>query len=444
MAELPSSNVSRRRRVLAWCCYDWANSGYTTLIITVFVVYLQRVVFEPEKWGNVGPIMWAWGISASMLVGAILSPVLGALADARSSKRVWLGGTAICGGLMCVAMALIPPEYTWAVALCFPLANLALELSLTVYNGFLPEIANDQEMNRVSSLGMGLGYLGGGLALVLAIGVLAYGHRLGLPEMSARLRCCIAGTGIWWMLFTIPTLIFLKDKRPPASVKTSSVAVVKRAVKDAVSTLFQIRRYSVLALFLVSFLFFNDGVQTVISQASTFALQELDFLEGELVRVTLMIQFLALPGAILLGWLADRIGQKPALILCLIVWVFLLISAWFVTSKTAFWIMAAGVALVLGGTQAISRAIMGVLTPEQHAAQFFGFFNLSGKATSFMGTFAFGLVIAWTGSSRIAIVNLLAFFLIGLLLVFRVDLKRGIRERNAHESSRNSFTQPTT
>ena len=412
-----------RREVLAWCCYDWANSGYTTSLITIFVVYLQRFVFNSETWGNTGPIVWAWGVSASMLLGAILSPILGALADATASKRKWLAITAIGGGTACVAMAIVPPRLAWLVTACFLFANLCLELSLTVYNGFLPGIASEEEMNRVSAAGMGWGYLGGGLALLLAMLLLNFGESLG--EMGTRLRWCIALTGVWWMFFTIPTVWTLRDRQRGHRSSTQAIgllAATKSAARDVVSTLFQVRKYGTLALFLLAFLFFNDGVQTVISQSSTFALQEIHFSESELVGVILMVQFLAVPGAILVGWLSDQIGQKRALVLCLLVWIGLLTSAWCVKTKPAYWVMAVGVALVLGGTQSVSRAIMGVLTPQEHAAKFFGFFNLSGKATSFMGTFVFGLVIAWTGSSRLAVVNLLAFFIIGLVILWRVNL----------------------
>lgn len=431
-----------RRHVLAWCCYDWANSGYTTLIITVFVVYLQRVVFVAETWGNTGPIVWAWGIAVSMLLGAILSPIVGAMADARQNKRIWLAVTALSGGTACVAMAIAPPQHVWLVTACFLVANLCLELSLTVYNGFLPEIASDDEMNRVSAAGMGWGYLGGGLALLIAMLLLNYGNSFGLTDMSSRLRCCIALTGFWWAGFTLPTVLTLRDKqRPnaePDTPATGIVTAVRFAAHDAATTLFQIRKYGGLALFLLAFLFFNDGVQTVISQSSTFALQEIHFTESELVGVILMVQFLAVPGAILIGWLSDQIGQKRALESCLLIWIGLLTSVWFVNSKEAYWLMAAGVALVLGGTQSVSRAIMGVLTPEQHAAKFFGFFNLSGKATSFMGTFVFGLVIAWTGNSRLAVVIMLVFFVIGLLILWRVNLPAEKSKTNKERQSVNS------
>ena len=425
-------NSIMRLDVLAWCCYDWANSGYTTLIITVFVVYIQRIVFASDHWGDTGPIVWAWGVSASMLIGAVVSPILGALADAHAGKRRWLAATAFGGGLACLAMAIVPPNHVWAVTGCFLIANLCLELSLTFYNGFLPEIATDDEMNRVSSAGMGWGYFGGGLALLLAMLVLRFGDRFGMADVGTRLRWCIAGTGIWWAVFTLPTIWILRDKRTRRTERSGLLAATRAATHDVLATLSQVRRYATLAMFLVAFLFFNDGVQTVISQSSTFALQEVNFTESELLGVILMVQFLAVPGAILVGQLADRAGQKPTLAICLLVWIGLLVSAWFVTSKWTYWMMATGVALVLGGTQAVSRAIMGVLTPEEHAAKYFGFYNLSGKATSFMGTFLFGAVIVWTGSSRLAVVNLLVFFVIGLAILSRVDIARGIRERERH------------
>ncbi|MCA9213027.1 MAG: MFS transporter [Planctomycetales bacterium] len=427
------NNVVFRRDALAWCCYDWANSGYTTLIITVFVVYFQRVVFAAEHWGTAGAVVWAWAVSASMLIGAILSPILGALTDLRASKRHWLAITASVGGLACIVLAVLPLNAVWWITASFIVANLSLELSLTVYNGFLPEIAQDDEMNRISAAGMGWGYVGGGLALLLGMATIQFGDALGLQELSSRLRVCIAATGIWWIVFTVPTIVVLRDKRRHDRKSIPLLETASTAFGDAIGTFRQLRQFKVLALFLLAFLFFNDGVQTVISQSSTFALQEVSFTESELLGVILMVQFLAAPGAIAVGKLSDVFGQKNTLVCCLVVWIGLLFSAWFIHTKIAYWCMAAVVALVLGGTQSVSRAIMGVLTPEEHAAKFFGFFNMSGKATSFMGTLVFGLIVAMTGSSRRAIVTLIAFFAIGLVIILCLRLPRVIA--NSGDSS---------
>ncbi len=429
MTSAQSNRSIWRREVVAWCGYDWANSGYTTLMITVFAVYIQRTVFTTEQSGNTGAVVWAWTVAVSMLIGALLSPVLGAFADARAGKRMGLALTAIGGSASCMAMALAPPGQVWLVTGCLLLANVCLELSLTFYNGFLPEIATEREMNGVSAAGMGWGYLGGGIWLLLAMLLLGYGPAMGWGDGTRMLRICIFLTGVWWLLFTLPGILILRD-RTRQKQATTFLRAGKVAFGDVVDTLKQLRRHRTLLLFLVGFLFYNDGLQTVVSQSSTFALQELKFTDRELVSVVLMVQFVAMPGAILTGWVADKLGSKLTLQLCLVVWVGLLGSAWFVETGTAYWFMAFGVAFVLGGTQAVSRAIMGILTPQQQEARYFGFFNLSGKATSFMGTFVFGLIVAMTGSSRLAIVNLLVFFVIGLLVVSLIDLKRGIAERD--------------
>jgi UMF1 family MFS transporter len=412
-----------RREVLAWCCYDWANSGYTTLMITIIVVYIQRTVFSPDSSGVTGSVVWAWSVAISMLLGAFLSPVVGALADAHRGKRLGLALAAGAGSAACMAMAIVPPQQTWLVVGLLIAATLSLELSLTFYNGFLPEIADDTQLNRVSAAGMGWGYLGGGLALLWALLLLKYGHHSGPGDDIRLLRICIFLTGVWWLVFSIPTIVILRDK-PLTCHSTGRTNAITAAIRDVGHTLYQLRSQRTLALFLLAFLFYNDGLQTVISQASTFALQELSFADRELVAVVLMVQFVATPGAILIGWVADRAGRKNTLLLCLGIWIVLLGSAWFVRTKPAYWVMAAGVAIVLGGTQAVSRAIMGALTPVGQEARYFGFFNLSGKATSFMGTFFFGLIVVVTGSSRLAIVNLLVFFMIGLVLVWQIDLNR--------------------
>lgn len=433
----PNSDPTRsiwRREVVAWCSYDWANSGYTTLMITVFAVYMQRTVFSPESTGSKGAVVWAWTVAVSMLIGAILSPVLGALADARAGKRLGLGLTALAGGGACMAMAIIPVQSVWIVTACFLLANLCLELSLTFYNGFLPEIADEEELNQVSAIGMGWGYLGGGIGLLGAMVFLNYGESWGLGNGTRLLQICIFMTGVWWIAFTIPAILALKDQ-PREKLETNLFQSSRAALGDVIGTLRNLRMHRTLMIFLIGFLFYNDGLQTVISQCSTFALQELSFADRELVGVILMVQFVAVPGAILVGWVSDRMGRKTTLEICLIIWIVLLVSAWFIDSKTGFWVMAFGVAFVLGGTQAVSRAIMGSLTPKHQEARFFGFFNMSGKATSFMGTFVFGLIVALTGSSRLAIVLLLVFFAIGLMIIFRVDLAQGIQEREIAERS---------
>ncbi len=599
--------ITTRREVWAWAMYDWANSAYSTLSITLLVLYIQNVVFPQEEYGTLGAVVWAWGIALSMLVAAVLSPIVGAIADAHASKRAWLAWMTLGGSGSAVALSLVPPQYPWVIVSLFVGACLFFELSLGFYNGFLPEIADEQSMNRISATGYGLGYVGGGLALVVAVVVLMFGGRLGLPDADSvmrdynasrgatfevqvpdgtydvaitagdalethesmrfqieddridvttslrkavekierrvvvsdgrlsvvlgdesneqltvlnelivrgvdvdfiaqfdfgnagspspdthiwvshadtfrtwkltpeisredarsdwnqkqerkfdssgsttpselafgwtsgtvtsrdavtptRLRIGLFIMGAWWGLFALPTLLVLRDRGMGRRDAGSMPRVVVAALREVGHTLGNIRSYRMLAIFLVAFLFYNDGVQTVLSQSSTFAIMELDFTSQDLIGVILMIQFLALPGAILIGWLAGRLGQKPVLMCCLAVWVALLAYAYTMHEKWEFWLLGVFVALVMGGTQSVSRAIMGTMTPKARAAEFFGFFNLSGKATSFMGTFLFGAIIHQTGSGRYAIISLLPFFLIGLVLISKINVARGHRE----------------
>jgi len=420
------SAPGRPGEVFAWAMYDWANSAYSTLSITIIFGYLTTVVFlEDDTWG---PTVYAFSISLSMLTAALLSPMVGALADANCSKRKWLAFTALCGAAAAVAMVFVPPAMPWLIVAFFFLMSLMFELSLGFYNGFLPEIADEQSINRVSAWGYALGYLGGALALVLALLVTTFGTSIGLPTLPDQLRAGILIMGLWWGLFTLPTLWILRDRGRPPEHSLPIAEGLCKAVGEVKHTIKNVRRYKMAALFLLGFLFYNDGVQTVISQSSTFATKtpELSFETSELIKLILMIQFVALPGAVLVGFLADRLGQKPTLMICLAVWVALVVSAFFINNKPQFWVLGVILALVMGGTQSVSRAIMGVMTPPKHTAEFFGFFNLSGKATSFIGTFVFGLVYKLSGgNTRPAIVSLLFFFLLGWAIVSRVNVRRG-------------------
>ena len=422
---------ARRREVLAWAMYDWANSAYSTLSITILAGYLtdKNGIFPEATHGALGPFIWGWGIGATMLLSALLSPVLGAIADAHSSKRGWLAATAFTGAAASALMFFATPDRAWLLVALFLVANVAVELSFCFSNAFLPEIAADHEMGRVSSWGFGLGYLGGGLVLALVILLLYFGERWGLPtEDFFLLRLGLLIMGLWWGAFTLPTVLVLRDKRPPAVAPRGFVPAARQALREVGGTLRNIRRFRVLFLFLLGYLVFNDGVQTVISQSRVFAEREVDMDTKELGLVILLIQFVALPGSIAVGWLADRFGQKPALVGCLLVWIAVLSLAFFIRSKAQFWVMAAVIGLVLGGVQSVSRAIMGLMTPERHSGEFFGFFNFSGKATSVFGPVLFPSILALTDSARLSLISLLVFFVVGLAIIAPLDIAAGQRQ----------------
>ncbi|MBX7073413.1 MAG: MFS transporter [Pirellulales bacterium] len=419
-APSPTNQRGTRREELAWAMYDWASSAWSTLQITVVVSYLTGAVIP----GREGPLVYSLGISITMFFAAILSPIIGALADARANKRSWLIAATCLGAGSAILMGATPTEWPWLVAAFFFLTNFGFELCWGIYNGFLPEIADDQSMNRVSAWGFAFGYVGGALALIVALVIVLNPAALGLSKSDAA-RLAIASMGVWWFVFSLPAFLILRDKLTPTMAPRSVRAEAAAAMAKVWQTLLNLRRYGTLSLFLLGFLFYNDGMQTVITQASVFAQDVLKMETDELIKVILMVQFVSLPGALLVGKLSDWIGAKTTLHINLAIWVALVISAFFVNTREQFWIMAAILALVMGGAQSVSRAIMGFMTPEKHAGEFMGFFNLSGRAVSMLGPMVFGITNYFTGSAHIAIVSLLIFFVVGWALITPVNIQRG-------------------
>lgn len=427
-----------RAEIIAWALCDWANSAYSTLSITLLVFYLEDVVLPKDKaihWAGIaitGTRVWGWGLGISMLCAAWLSPILGAMADARASKWKWLIGTSLPGAAFATAIALTPQSSPLVICALFFFTSLCFELSFGFYNGFLPELADEESMNRISGFGFAAGYLGGGVALLVALGVAFAGPRFGLQTKAACLQAGLVVMGLWWGLFTLPAAVLLRDRALPRNAHLGFGSTAQTALREVWHTLNNVRSYSVLSLFLLGFLVYNEGIQTVMSQASVFAKRPpLLMTSDELILVVLMIQFVAFPAALGVGWISDRIGPKTTLLICLAIWCGLLVAGYFVQSKTQFWIMGVILSLVMGGTQSVSRAIMGAMTPKAKTAEFFGFFNLSCRATSMVGPILFTEVLERTGKANIAILSLLGFLVVGMAIVSLVNLTRGMQQAKA-------------
>jgi UMF1 family MFS transporter len=433
-----STRPVTRGEIIAWALCDWANSAYSTLSITLLVFYLEDFVLPADSPLVVfgiditGTRVWGWGLGISMLCAAWLSPILGAMADARASKWKWLIGTSLPGAAFATAIALVPASQPIPICILFLLTSLCFELSFGFYNGFLPELADDESMNRVSGFGFAAGYLGGGVALAVSLALASLGPKIGLESGEARLRVGLIVMGLWWGLFTLPAAFMLRDRAVPRNGQFGLASTAKTALLEVWHTLVHVRAYSVLSLFLLGFLVYNEGIQTVMSQASVFAKRPpLSMSSQELIMVVLMIQFVAFPAALGVGWISDKIGPKTTLMICLLIWCGLLIAGYFVASKMQFWIMGVVLSLVMGGTQSVSRALMGAMTPAAKTAEFFGFFNLSCRATSMVGPILFTEVLQRTGKANIAILSLLGFIVFGMLIISLVNLPRGMQQAKA-------------
>ncbi|MFN3324472.1 MAG: MFS transporter [Bryobacteraceae bacterium] len=422
---------------VAWYFYDWANSAYYTTVVTLFLgpwlTVLANAGAQPD--GYIYPLgipvapgaYWPYLVSLSVFTQVLVMPFLGALADYGSRKKEFLGAFAYIGAAATVGLFFTEGDaYLFAGAL-FLISNLSFGCSIVMYNGFLPEIATPEERDAVSSKGWGIGYLGGGLLLALNLFFYARAEAFGVSEALA-VRISLASAGLWWAGFTLIPLARLRNRGPHKS-RPPGVSYPRLAWRQLSHTLRDIRNYPHTLLFLLAFLVYNDGIQTVIALASVFGQEELGLSMGTLTSVILMVQFVAFIGTLLFNWIAKVINNKRAVMLSLVIWTLVLIYAYAaVTTAAEFYAMAVVIGLVLGGSQALSRSIFSFMIPKGREAEYFSLYEISDKGTSWMAPLLFGLVLQFTGSYRTAILTLIVYFIVGFILLAMVDMRRAATE----------------
>ena len=416
-----------RRARFGWCLYDWANSAFATVILAaVLPVYFVSLV---PTGGAVLPFvgshqfsassLWGYSVSLSMLALAIFAPALGALADRQGwHKRLML----IFCLLGCTATALLSltttGDYLPAAGL-FILGNIGFAGSNIFYNAYLPWLAPTTEVDRLSARGYAYGYVGGGLLLAIVFLLIIKSDLFGFADRGDATRFGFLLTSLWWLLFSIPSFRLLpRTEKKPGPNRSISV-------KGYFALFRQLINYRDLCLFLFAFLCYNDGIQTVISVSAVFAREELQLGQGTIIGCFLMIQFLAMPGALLFGRLAGLIGTARAILLCLLSFGLVCIFAYRMTSALEFWILGGVIAIILGGSQSLSRSLFASMVPAQKSAEFFGFFTISSRFSSIFGPLMFALIADITGSSRNSILSLIVFFAVGSGLLLLVNVPRG-------------------
>jgi len=352
-------------------------------------------------------------------------PVVGAIADRSSRKRELLALFAYIGSGATIALVFLTGG-RWALGVVlFIVANVALGASSVVYNSFLPQLAGPDERDRVSSIGWAVGYVGGGLLLALNLAVLTFDKSLGLSKAEVA-RFSIVSAGIWWAAFTTLPLLRLRDR--PAVAGEAQGSVLTDGFRQLGSTLRHMRAFPLTLGFLAAYLIYNEGIQTVITQASVYADKELGLSQNTQVETILMVQFLAFGGALLLGRLARGYGAQRIVLGSLVVWLITLGLAFYLPAGRPLLFMALGllIGIVLGGSQALSRSIFSQLIPHGMEAEYFGIYEIAGDGTTWLGPLLFGLAYQITGSYRIAIVSLLIFFVIGFIALAAVPMRRAI------------------
>jgi UMF1 family MFS transporter len=419
--------------------YDWANSAYvTTVAVGLLPVYFADVVV-----GHHGVLiggtqysataLWGFVASAAAFVTFLFAPVLGAVSDFSAAKKRFLLAFAYGGSLFTFLLYFCHSGHVYRTMLFFLLAQIGFAGANVFYNGFLPQITSEDKIDAVSANGYAYGYVGGGIQFALALG-LVLGHEAVGISQDLAVRIAVAMAGVWWAGFTLFTARYLYEA---PSVETLPeryrrwprfLAYVGIGLARTLRTSRRVGRFRHLLLFLIAFMVYNDGIQTVIKMASIFAKEELGLSVSAIMLTLLIIQAIAFFGALLFGRLAGWIGTKSAVMVSLVLWSAVVSLAYFIHTAAEFFALGAAVGLVLGGSQALSRAFYGRMIPEGANAEFFGFYTVFDKFSAIWGPLVFALIRQWTGSARLSIVSLIPFFLLGLLLLCFVD------EKKAHEA----------
>ena len=427
-----------RREQTGWYWYDWANAPFHTTVVTVLLgPYLTSVLAREaaDASGFVHPLgipvavraYWSYLVAAAVVLQIFLLPVIGALADYSHRKKQLLALFAYVGAGATAAMFFLKgPAYLFAGVL-FLIANTAFGASVVVYNSFLPEIAAPEDRDAVSSKGWAIGYLGGGLLLALNLLLYIRPAALGLDENLA-IRIGLASAGVWWGIFTVIPLMRLRSRQAARRLAHGQSAL-RVTLRQLFHTLGELRGRPQTLTFLLAYLLYSDAIQTVIALATQFGHDELKISMGPLALAILMVQFVAFFGSIAFNWIAAAINAKRAVMLSLVIWTGVLFGMYFwVKTVGQYFVMAALVALVLGGSQALSRSLFSQMIPKGQEAEYFGLYEISDKGTSWLCPLAFGLAVQFTGSYRLSALSLAVFFLAGLAVLARVDVERAVVE----------------
>lgn len=410
---------ARARR--AWCLYDWANSAFaTTVMAALFPPFFRELALAAGHGEAQATAMWGYVTAGGLLLTALLSPPLGALADARGDRKRGLAWFAGAGALLTMLMALLGGAQWVAAALLFTAASLCFSLSIVLYEALLPHLATGSGLDALSARAYGFGYAGGGLLLVLNLACVLKPGWFGLDGAGQAVRLSFVTVGLWWALFTVPLLRHVPE--PPASGGRPGLAGSFARLRE---TFGEIRRFRDLSQLLGAYWVYNDGIGTIVKMATAFGAEQgigLVHLMGALV----LTQVVGIPCAWLFGAAAARFGARPLVLAALAGYALIAIGALFLRSAVHFYALAAAVGVVQGGAQALSRSLFAAMVPRHRAAEFFGFFGASGRLAGVVGPLVFGLTAQAAGTSRFGVASLVVFFVVGGWLLWRVDPAAGI------------------
>jgi UMF1 family MFS transporter len=418
-----SDSGERRKQILSWCLYDWANSAFASTIMAAVLPVFYSTVAGANLSKTTASSYWGYTNTLAMLVVAFSAPILGALADHRGIKKRFL---ALFAGMGIVSTSLLVfvGKGDWFLAsLLYIIGMVGFSGGNNFYDSLLPHVAGEKDIDRVSSLGYALGYLGGGILLAFNVAMILKPHWFGIADAEWGTRYSFLTVGVWWAAFSIPILKNVPEP-PVVPIPGESSSPLRASLQRLSLTFHKIRQYREAFKFLVAFWLFNDGIGTIITMAVIFG-AEINIPQAHLIGSILAVQFIGIPFSILFGRLAGWMGTKRAIFLGLAVYTGISIGGYFIQTALHFWILAVLVGFVQGGTQALSRSLFGTMIPKSRSAEFFSFYDVSSKFAGIIGPFVFGLVGQLTGSSRLSVVALVVFFIGGGMILFTVNEKEG-------------------
>jgi UMF1 family MFS transporter len=417
-----------RPELRAWAMYDWANSAFwTTVIVAVFPPFFSEYAaagLRPAE--ATGRFAWATTIAVTII--AVLGPILGALADYRAMKKRMLGVFLSIGVVATLLMVTIDRGEWMYAALLFMVANIAVAASLVFYDSLLPHIARPDEIDRVSTAGFAIGFIGGGVLLLINLAWILSPATFGLPDVVAALKVSLGSVAVWWLVFSIP--LFRGVPEPPAVLEHGETGLenpVRVAFRRVGRAFRELRGYRNAFLMLVAFLLYNDGIQTIIRMAAIYG-AEVGIDRNAQIAAFVLVQFVGVPSSFLFGIVAGWIGPKVAVFAALVVYTGISILAYFMTTEWQFFALAALVGTVQGGSQALSRSLFARMIPKHKSSEYFGFFSTFEKFAGIAGPAIFAASVTMFGSSRAAVLSVILFFIAGALVLTRVDVAEGERE----------------
>ena len=413
-----------KQAVWSWAFYDWANSAYSTTVMAGFFPLFFKEYWADPNNPTHSTFYLGMANSIASIVVAALAPLLGAVADQGSTKKKFLIlfaflGVIMTGGLWMVAQG------NWQMAVFFyVLATIGFASGNVFYDALLPGLASEERVDVVSSLGFGLGYLGGGLLFLVNVFMYLKPEIFGIPDGATAIKLSFLSVAVWWAVFTIPLILFVPEPKNYDTVDFKNA--VRMGWVQLVQTFKEIRNMKVVGTFLLAYWFYIDGVDTIIRMAVDYGMS-LNFPGESLIIALLIVQFVAFPAALIYGWLASKIGTKTAIMVGIIAYSFITLLGYFMTEAWHFYVLAILIGLFMGGIQALSRSLYTRIIPPDKSAEFFGFYNMLGKFAAIIGPALMGTIALVTGSARLSILSILLLFILGAFFLNKVDIEEGKR-----------------